>query len=213
MAGALAKSRGLCNIFKIIKEPNSVHILSAHIGIESLIVKLPAFFRSMEMRDASRINTRVLTSSKFSKRYLLVLSIISGVMNIPIYMRNILENADIQPKQQLIMIGPDIEIMFVHYMARYVREMTANYRKTQAWIKPEGMHPGEWALRAEEKFTGKFIYELNQARNIWRDNYPEEALKIKMKGCNEYLLKNLNFENQSIERFKKEGRFKPKHLL
>lgn len=207
MAGSIDKARGLCNIFKVPNKPSSTDLISIPAYVESLADKLPGFFSSIEVWENSDVVTRELVKVKFPQRYLQVLSLLSEVMMTPIYMRNILENEDIEPKQQLIIIGQTPEVMFVNYMARYLEETDEALRF--ALPKPEGINAREFHATVTRKFFAPFLKTLPSLTILSKSYTDPKTRKIKRSKVINYLNKIYTFD-KSIKGIKK---FKHKRIL
>lgn len=206
MAGSIDKARGLCNIFKIPKKPGSTDIMLVEFAVDSLIQKLPAFFESIEPWE-SKVTSAELIRDRFPQRFLQVLSLLSEVINTPIYMKKILENEDIMPKEQLIIIGHPSEVMFLNYMARYLLETEKLLCDNTP--RPIGTNSRQWHAYVSRWFYKPFLTEL-KGKESWAKTFTDpRSYKIRVKQVLECLNKIYNFTDQ----IKRNRRFKARRIL
>lgn len=190
----LVISRAWSSKFKVIKKPNSTHILNTQTKLAQVFNQIPEFFRALQNEINPRIVTRVITEKTFSQRYLLVLGQISYVLRTHLYTKEILEPDEIEPKRQIIITGYMPEVLFINHFANYLLTMMERLNKNNGHLSSSGIQAR--AMR-ESEFLMPLYSILAQRRTRFLKAGHYNNLKIRYERLLHYSFNIYKFDYEN----------------
>lgn len=184
---------GLCNMLRLLDEPNSADIIDIPEKFVRLVDKLPTLFSSQTF-IAVPIRERIITFNEYQnypQYYLLVLGALARVLGSQLYMLETLHGDIIQPRKEIIIIAHQTESTLIYKLAHYLWFMYHRVYESSKVNRLDDQHP----LTYKQNFTKKFFIPLHRVlRNHLTIRNSNKALKKRDAKVFHYMINNYKFE-------------------
>ena len=218
---------GMSSSFKLPNQISPADRETVKAAFENLVGKLPGFFRALEPGQPNEVEIEALPvkgEPRYSHRYIQVIKHISDIMGTHLYCKELLAEDDLQPIQQIYVIGPKAERTLVKMASKYLYLMKEGIKKSSRFATRETLNGKQHNEKVEkEVYVGIMVY-LRDYLDLRKKHAPKLGREIRDEKIWTFMKFNVKLHyNRNRKGFKEgnpnvydattNGVFKPNMLL